>query len=151
MMFVKDSVVIAISIAALSAVGNALFVFGQKKSLPSQNPFIFLICTLTVCISLFLIVSCFFTKENLPQFILSNYLWFLISGTGFFLTFVGFYFLYTKFGASYYVVYAVLSIITTSFIVGIVIFRERVNLYHLLSIGTAIITVVLFALGNSKQ
>ena len=53
----------------------------------------------------------------------TNYLWFIASGTGFFLTFIGFYFLYTKFGASYYLLYAVISIITTSILVGIIIFN----------------------------
>ena len=147
----KDSIILAIGIAAIAAIGNATFAFGQKKSIPSQNPFIFLICTLTVCLSLFLIASCFFAKENVPQFIRTNYTWFVISGTGFFLTFIGFYFLYTKFGTSYYAIYAVLSIITTSLIVGIILFKEHVNMYHLLSVCTAIITIVLFALGNSRQ
>jgi drug/metabolite transporter (DMT)-like permease len=147
----KDSIMLAIGIAAIAAIGNATFAFGQKKSIPSQNPFIFLICTLVVCISLFLIASFFFAKENIPQFLHTNYPWFIISGTGFFLTFIGFYFLYTKFGTSYYVIYAVLSIITTSLIVGIILFKEYVNMYHLLSVCMAIITIVLFALGNSRQ
>lgn len=150
-MFIKDSVFAAIAIAALAAVGNAIFAYGQKKSIPSSNPFIFLICALTVCITLFLMFSMFFPKENVPQFIRTNFLWCLMSGTGFFLTFIGFYFLYTLFGASYYIVYAVLSIITTSLIVGVIIFREHFTIYHLLSVCTAILTILLFAIGNSRH
>lgn len=150
-MFIKPSVFAAIAIAAVAAVGNALFAFGQKKSIPSSNPFLFLICALSICISLFLVFSIFFPKEHVPQFIRTNFLWCLVSGIGFCLTFIGFYFLYTLFGTSYYVVYAVLSIITTSLIVGILIFREQFNMYHLLSVCTAILTILLFAIGNSRQ
>lgn len=150
-MLIKYSVFAAIGIAAVAAVGNAIFVYGQKKSLPSSNPFLFLICALAVCISLFLVASLFFPKEHIPQFLRKNVLWCFVSGTGFFLTFIGFYFLYTLFGASYYVVYAVLSIMTTSLFVGVFIFREQFNVYHLLSVCTAILTILLFALGNSRE
>ncbi|MBD3308631.1 transporter [candidate division KSB3 bacterium] len=135
----------------MAAIGNGIFAFGQRKSVPTAHPFIFLTCALTVCIALFLIASLFFPKVDVLQFIQTNYPWFITSGAGFFLTFIGFYLLYTRFGASYYVLYAVLSILTTSVIVGLIIFREQFTLYHGLSICTAIVTIVLFALGNAQR
>jgi len=145
---IKFPIAIAILLALFSAIGNAMFAFGQKKSMVSANPFIFLIFTLLVCLALFIIAYQFAPPVQIQAFITENYRWFLISGIGFFCTFIGFYFLYTRFGTSYYVVYAVLSIITTSIIVGIVIFREVFNFYHGLSVITALLTIFFFYLGN---
>jgi drug/metabolite transporter (DMT)-like permease len=54
----------------------------------------------------------------------------LLSGLGLFLTYLGFNLLYSRYGASQYVLYAVLTIITTTSIVGIWWLKEPVNLYH---------------------
>jgi drug/metabolite transporter (DMT)-like permease len=56
--------------------------------------------------------------------------------------------LYSQYGASNYILYAVLSIITTSVIVGVVIFKETFNIYHWLALLSSIITIALFTLGN---
>jgi drug/metabolite transporter (DMT)-like permease len=73
-----------------------------------------------------------------------------LSGTGLFLTYIGFNLLYSKYGASQYVLYAVLSIITTTIIVGIFWLKEPVNVYHKIAIAAAILAVVLFSIGQSK-
>ena len=80
-----------------------------------------------------------------------NWPWALVSGAGFYFTFLGFYFLYSRFGASHYALYAVLSILTTSVLVGIVLMGEKVNGYHLAAIGCALVTVLLFAIGQSRM
>ncbi len=146
----KSPILLAICFATISAVGNAMFAFGQKKSAVSTNPFIFLICTLIVCLLLFSAAYFLSTTINVKAFIKSNYIWFTISGIGFFFTFIGFYFLYTRFGTSYYALYAVLSILTTAILVGVFIFKESFNFYHLLSVITAIITILLFYMGSLK-
>jgi drug/metabolite transporter (DMT)-like permease len=46
--------------------------------------------------------------------------------------------------------YAVISIITTTIIVGILWLQEPVNLYHKLAISLAIAAVILFSIGQSK-
>ena len=147
---IKTSIFLAIFFASISAIGNAMFAFGQKKSTLSTNPFIFLICTLVVCMLLFLIAYLVSPQIKIGAFIKLNFIWFTISGVGFFLTFIGFYFLYTRFGTSYYSLYAVLSILTTAIIVGIVIFRETFNFYHGLSVLTAFLTILFFYLGSLK-
>ncbi len=146
----KQTIHLALLFASVSAVGNALFVFGQKKSVATDHPFIFILSSLMVCVFLFSATYLLLPKPQIMPFIKGNYPWFLISGLGFYLTFTGFYFLYSRCGASHYVIYAVLSIVTTSIIVGVVIFRESFNLYHFLSIITSIITVALFTIGQSK-
>jgi drug/metabolite transporter (DMT)-like permease len=105
---------------------------------------------LVVCTVAFALTTPLFNRTDLDGYIRRNAPWILVSGAGFYFTFIGFYFLYSRFGASYYVLYAVLSIITTSVIVGLVIFNEPVNRYHIAAIGTAILTVILFAIARNQ-
>ena len=146
----KTPIFLAIVFASVSAIGNALFAYGQKKSMVSTNPFIFLICTLTVCLLLLFFAYFFSPQVKISAFLKLNFVWFTISGIGFFLTFIGFYFLYTQFGTSYYSLYAVLSIFTTAIIVGIFIFKESFNFYHGLSLLTTFLTILFFYLGSLK-
>jgi len=147
----KQTIYSALLFALIAAVGNALFAFGQKKSGVADHPFIFIVSALVGCLALFAVTSFLLPKPEISTFIKDNYPWILISGVGFWLTFIGFYFLYSRYGASHYVVYAVLSIISTSIIVGIIVFKESFNLYHFLSVITAIMTVVLFTIGQIKS
>ena len=110
----KQTIYLALLFALIAAVGNALFAFGQKKSVVADQPFIFIISALVVCLALFAITFFFLPKPEISTFIKDNYPWVLISGLGFWLIFIGFYFLYSRYGASHYVVYAVLSIVSTS-------------------------------------
>ena len=147
----KQTIYSALLFASVAAVGNALFAFGQKKSVVADHPFIFLISSLTVCMVLFSVTSFLLPKPEISSFVRDNYLWVLISGLGFYLTLSGFYFLYSRYGASHYVIYAVFSIVTTSIIMGSIILRETFNLYHFLSVIMAIVTVVLFTIGQVKS
>ncbi len=140
----------ALAVALLAAVGNALFAFGQRRAEVSSNPFIFILSALIVCSVAFLLTIPLFDRADLGGYVRRNAAWVVISGMGFYLTFIGFYFLYSRFGTSYYVLYAVLSIITTSIIVGLIVFREPVNRYHFAAVGTALLTVVLFSLARTR-
>ena len=71
-------------------------------------------------------------------------------GVGFFVTFLGFFLLYSRLGASYYIVYAVLAIITTSIGVGVLVFKEPFNGYHVSALLFAIVSIVLYGIGHSK-
>ncbi len=140
----------ALMFALLAAVGNAIFVFGQRGADQSENPFLFTLFSVGVCTVLFFGASYIFKTPADMDYVVSNYRNILISGVGFFITFIGFFLLYSRYGASYYIVYAVLSIITTSIIVGIVIFREPFNIYHLGAVCSAMLTVFLFWCGQMK-
>lgn len=138
--------------ALIAAVGNALFAVGQKKAAEIDNSLIFVGLSAIVCIALtFLVILFMQSNINLTSIIKINWLWILISGFGLFLTYLGFNLLYTRFGATGYVYYAVLSIITTSLIVGVFIFKERLNIYHFASIGFSLIAILLFTLGNNAS
>lgn len=147
---VRPAIFSALLFAAIAAVGNAMYAFGQRKSVAVEHPFIFLIATLAVCFVLFLVTSLVLPKPEVSLFLKDNYRWVLMSGSGFYLTSLGFYFLYSRHGASHYVIYAVLSIVTTSIIVGGIVLRESLNFYHFLAVATAILTVILFSLGQAK-
>jgi hypothetical protein len=49
------------------------------------------------------------------------------------------------------VLYAVLSIITTSVIVGAWMLRETLNLYHWLAVASALVTIGFYSYGNSLR
>lgn len=134
--------------ALIAAIGNAFFAFGQKKA-TVNNSLLFVGLSAIVCIILTFLFIPFFEKDiKTLQLIKTNWPWILISGIGLFLTYIGFNLLYGNFGASAYIFYAVLSIITTSVIVGIIIFKEKINIYHIISLILAIATIILFTYGN---
>jgi len=134
--------------ALIAAIGNAFFAYGQKKATIS-NSLLFIGLSAIVCtIITFSIMPILEKNIKVIPLIKDNWPMIIISGVGLSLTYIGFNLLYSNFGASSYIYYAVLSIITTSIIVGIVIFRENINIYHILSIFTAIITILLFSFGN---
>lgn len=140
----------ALAVALLAAVGNGLFAFGQRKAEVTANPFIFIGSALIVCLFAIAGTLPWMPRVNAGSYLRHNLPWVAVSGAGFYLTFLGFYFLYSRYGASHYALYAVLSILTTSVLVGLVIFREQVNGFHLAAIATAILTVILFSIGQSR-
>ena len=97
---------------------------------------------------LFSIAISFFDTHRNISFLLANWKFVLMTGCGFFISFLGFYLLYTGFGASSYILYAVISILTTSIGVGVFCYREPFNLYHTLSLLCALLTIVFFSYGQ---
>ncbi len=138
--------------ALIAAIGNALFASGQKKAVGVDNSLIFIGLSALICVILTSIFT-LFTKHgpSISEIVTHNYVWIGISGIGLFLTYVGFNLLYRNFGATGYVYYAVLSIITTSVLVGVVIFKEAFNFYHLISVLLALSAIILFTVGNNAR
>ena len=136
--------------ALLAAMGNALFVYGQRGSEASANPFYFLLVTQTICISLFLVCALLNKSPMELSYLSANLKYMVFSGLGFFLTFIGFYWLYSQQGATNYIVYALLSILTTSIGVGLIIFREPFNQYHIISGLLAVAAILFYGLGQHK-
>lgn len=141
----------ALLFTLLAAVGNAMFVYGQKKSTVGSNPFLFVIMALIGCVILLAFASLAFPMDNLRSWASENIKPVLITAVGLFILYIGFYFLYSRFGASYYTLYAVLSIVTTSIIVGAIFFNEKFNIYHLGSILFAILTILFFFIGQKVK
>jgi drug/metabolite transporter (DMT)-like permease len=137
--------------ALLAAVGNAFFAFGQRKSAGVENSFVFITIALVICVLLCVASAPFFGAVNYGATVRQNFGWAAASGLGLFLTYIGFNILYSQYGTSSYILYAVLSIITTSVIVGAWMLREQLNLYHWLAVLAALATVGLYSYGNSLR
>ena len=135
--------------ALFAATGNAIFVYGQRSSAPSANPFLFMLCAVTACGCLFLAATLAWQTPGNFAYITANAGAIAIGGVGFFMTFFGFYLLYTNYGASQYALYAVLSILTTSLGVGVLIFREPLNAYQMMAMGLAAAAIALWTYGWS--
>ena len=141
----------ALLIAGLAAVGNAMFVYGQRKSSLSNNSFSYLIGAVLVCAVIVAVVSISYRADQAVNFVADNIVMVGIGGLGMATTYLGFYLLYTNYGAIYYVVYAVLSIITTTVIVGVIILGEGFNKYQGIAMVLAILSIVLFTIGRLSQ
>jgi drug/metabolite transporter (DMT)-like permease len=137
--------------ALLAAVGNGFFAFGQRKSAGVENSFVFITVALVICVLLCVASAPFFGPVHYGATVRQNLGWAAASGVGLFLTYIGFNVLYSQYGASSYILYAVLSVITTSVIVGAWILREQLNLYHWLAVLAALATVGLYSYGNSLR
>jgi len=137
--------------ATLAAVGNAIYVYGQRGVTPPQNPFLYVFGATAVCLILLAVASLVYRTIGDVTYISGNLGMIGIGGLGFFLTFVGFFLLYSNYGASQYTLYAVISILTTSLGVGVLIYREDFNVYKIAAMALAIAAIVLFAYGNSKS
>ncbi len=115
-----------------------------------NNSLVFIGLSAILCVFLiFMVIPFMQGKAEILKVIKINWPWIILSGMGLFLTYLGFNLLYSRFGTSSYVFYAVLSIITTSIILGVFIFKERLNLYHLLAGAFAIVAIILYAIGNN--
>lgn len=137
-----------ILIALMAALGNSLFAAGQKKAVLVDNGFMFITLTTVGCLAFMLMAVPLFGPANYVVSIKQNWFWALSSGFGLFVTYIGFSLLFSRYGVSYYILFAVLAIISTGFVTGVVIFKETFNLYHWLAFACAIVTVLLFTLGN---
>ena len=136
--------------ALLAAVGNALFVYGQRGSATAENPYFFILATLLVCNLLYVAFALGHKAPLELAYLQENARFILLSGIGFFVTFVGFYLLYSQQGAASYMVYALLSILTTSIGVGLLLFREPFNKFHVISGGLAAAAILFYGLGQNR-
>jgi len=137
--------------ATLAAIGNAMFAYGQRGASAPGNPFLFIFGATCVCLILLVGATLYYRSAGDMAYVADNAGLIAISGSGFFLTFVGFFLLYTNYGASQYALYAAISILTTSLGVGVLIYREDFNIYKVAAMVLAIAAIVLFTYGNSKS
>jgi drug/metabolite transporter (DMT)-like permease len=134
--------------ALIAALGNVLFVYGNRKVGHTTNPFFFTATVMAICLSLYLIGTLLFGMRGSGEFLRKNILWCSISGVGMFLTFLGFYLLYSRFDTSYYALFVVTSMLLTTLVLGVLVLHERINLYGGISIAAAVVSIVFFGLSK---
>ena len=136
--------------ATIAAVGNALFALGQRKAAGVENGLLFVGMSALVAMSGALGCAPLIGGVDVGLTVRAHWKAILGSGVGLFLTYLGFNLLYTRYGASQYALYAVLSILTMTIGVGILWLKEPVTVYHKVAIALALAAVVLFSIGQSK-
>jgi drug/metabolite transporter (DMT)-like permease len=142
-------IVLPLLFATIAAMGNALFAYGQKQSANFNNGLLFVgASALAACLMAFLASPAVGPVQI--GALCRHWTMILASGLGLFLTYLGFNLLYSRFGVAPYVLYAVISILTTTVAVGIWVLKEPVNAFHKAAIIAAILAVVLFSLGQNK-
>jgi len=143
-------VVLPVVFATIAAIGNAVFALGQKQSAGAANGLLFVAASAGLAMLAALVCAPLTGGLDLAATFRGNFKALLLSGLGLFLTYLGFNLLYARYGATQYVLYAVISIITTTLFVGMFWLKEPVNLYHKLSIALALLAVVVFSLGQAR-
>jgi drug/metabolite transporter (DMT)-like permease len=142
-------IILPLFFALIAAVGNAMFALGQKRSAGIHNGLAFIGTSAVVAALLAWSASPLLGGADLSHLLRNNCRNILLAGGGLFLTYLGFNLLYTRFGVSQYVLYAVLSILTTTVFVGIFLLREPLNGYRIAAIVLALASVVLYSLGQT--
>ncbi len=139
-----------LAIAFMAACGNALFVYGQKIAGHSPNPFLYMLGAVACGWGLFLIAALAWQSPGNLSYLSDNAASLAIGGLGFFVTFLGFYLLYSGYGASQYTLYATFSILTTSLGIGVFVFRENLNIYQMVAMVLAVASIALWTYGRSQ-
>jgi hypothetical protein len=143
------NVVLPLLFALIAAVGNAMFALGQKQSSSVENGLLFVGVSAFLAFGLSVLSSPLVGPVDVRALFRGNWKALGLSGVGLYLTYIGFNLLYSRFGASQYVLYASVSIITTTVVVGFLYLGEPMNTYHVVAILLAIAAVALFSVGQS--
>jgi drug/metabolite transporter (DMT)-like permease len=136
--------------ATIAAVGNAMFALGQKKSVGVENGLLFVGLSALVAVCFALLFAPLIGAFDVGGTLRGNGKAILLSGLGLFLTYLGFNLLYSRFGASQYALYAALSILTTTILVGMVWLQEPVSASQKAAIALAVAAVILFSFGQGR-
>ncbi|MBS0374029.1 MAG: hypothetical protein JSR73_05585 [Proteobacteria bacterium] len=140
-----------IGLAALAAVGNALFALGQRQSAGTGNGLLYVAASALVACLLSLAAAPLAGRLGTAEFARLPWRGALLSGLGLFLTYLGFNVLYARFGTAPYVLYAALAIVTTTVGVGFLYLREPATGYHYVAILLAIASIAVFSLGEWRR
>ena len=149
-MYLMKHVILPVVFALIAAVGNAFFALAQKKGGASENGLLFVGLSALISFGFAVLFSPLAGGVHIGQLVKSNGKYILLSGGGLFLTYLGFNLLYSKFGVSQYVLYAVISIITTTLIVGVWWLKEPMNIFHKVAICLSVLAVLFFSYGQSR-
>jgi len=136
------------SFALFAALGNVFFVLSSRKAAHAPNPMLFTLAAMTVSLALFAAAYFVFGMRGTGEYMRRNIGWTSLAGLGMFMTFYGFYLLYSRFDTSYYALFVVTSMLLTTLGLGWMILREPLNTYGLVSIAAAVVSIVFFWLSK---
>lgn len=133
--------------ALFAAIGNVFYVLGSRKTTDAPNPMLFTFVAMTVGLALFLAAWLAFGTRGTGEFLRRSGGWAVLAGVGIFMTFYGFYLLYSRFDTSYYALFVVSSLLLTT-ATGTWLLRESLNGYGIASIIAALASVAFFWLSK---
>jgi drug/metabolite transporter (DMT)-like permease len=137
--------------ALIAAIGNAMFALAQRRSAGERNGLVFVAISALIAAVLALAASPLFGKADLSTLVRTGGRDLLLAGAGLFICYLGFNLMYSRFGISPYILYAMLSILTTTVLVGMLWLKEPVNGYRLASLVLALASVILYSVGQSAS
>lgn len=140
------NIIMPLIFAFLAAVGNAVFALGQKRTVGIENSISYVVISVFFAVVFTAMVTPFFGKYNYLLTLKHNWIWALVSGFGLFLLYVSFNLLFTRYGTANYVLYAILSIFTTSVIVGVFILKETLSFQQYIALALSVISIILFSI-----
>ncbi|MEM7563670.1 MAG: hypothetical protein AAF353_11560, partial [Pseudomonadota bacterium] len=73
--------------AGLAAIGNAIFVYGQRSATTSPNPFLYMSGAILVCLILFVSATLLSNNTDRGTYLGNNLIPVIIGGVGFFIMF----------------------------------------------------------------
>jgi len=139
---------VAFSFAVFAALGNVFFVLGSRKAGSAPNPLAFTAGAMTVSLTLVAVGWLLFGPRGTVEFARRSGGWIALSGLGMFMTFLGFYLLYSRFGTSYYTLFVVTSMVLTTLVLSLWILREGINGYGIASVIAAMVSILFFGLSK---
>lgn len=134
--------------ALFAALGNVFFVLANRKTANAPNPMLFTLAAMLVSTLLFALAWLAFGTRGTGEYLRRNIGWTSLAGLGMFMTFYGFYLLYSRFDTSYYALFVVTSMLLTTLGLGWLILREPLNGYGIVSIAAAVASIVFFWLSK---
>jgi drug/metabolite transporter (DMT)-like permease len=144
-------IVLPLLFALTAAVGNAIFALAQRRAAGAHNGIAMTASSVIVAVALLCCVAPMTGQLHLAELVATQGKNLLLGGFGLFLVYIGFYLMYSRFGVSPYILYAVLSILTTSVIVGILWLKEPINGLRIASIVLALVSVILYSLSETQR
>src|SRR5690606_8654889 len=136
------------SFALFASLGNVFFVLAIRKTAAEPNPMLFTLSAMLVSVLLFAVAYAVFGPRGTGDYSRKNIGWTSLAGLGMFMTFYGFYLLYSRFDTSYYALFVVTSMLMTTLGLGWLILREPLNVHGLVSIAAAVVSIVFFWLSK---
>jgi drug/metabolite transporter (DMT)-like permease len=140
--------ILPFSFALFAALGNVFFVLGSRKADEAPNPMLFTLAAMAVSLTLFALAYFILGTRGTGDFMRRNIGWTSLAGLGMFMTFFGFYLLYSRFDTSYYSLFVVTSMLLTTLVLGVWILREPLNIYGVISLIAAVVSIAFFALSK---
>ena len=137
---------IPIILAILVGFCNVPFIYGFKKAY-SQNPFIFA-GSFNLCSAFFFLSISYFYGGIEHQYITKNWHLIVLAAVGIMLINILAYYIINYYGASYWMIAALSSMLVPAIIVGYFIFKEKLNFWIIPSIICALLTIFFFTLSK---